>query len=128
MKTVKEIDRQIKALTRRKKMMEALLVQRQIIEKKLANIETGESTRELPRGVLTMALVEVMKGHKKGMPVSEIVEKATEKVENVTPPQIRNILNSSPRFERVEYGVYKVNGELEGALFDRIREEKLVEA
>lgn len=125
MKTVKEIDRQIKALTRRKKLMEALLVQRQIIEKKLANIETGESTRELPRGVLTMALVEVMKGHKKGLPVAEIVEKV--QVE-ATPAQIRNILNSSPRFERVEYGVYKAQGELEGALFDRIREEKLVNA
>lgn len=85
--------------------------------------------RVLPRGVLTLALVEVLKGTK-GATVNEVVEKLQEKDEFKTIPEltnmVRNSLNSNrAHFKAVKRGVYKAHGKLGGALFSRLREESL---
>lgn len=135
----KTINREIKILERRKKMLEALMAKQNRIENQIKALRGGakpfvptvvktkvvtmKKERDLPRGVLTMALVETM--GRKAMSVKEVIEEMEKKDLPVEPAQIRNLLASSPRFHKVEgkRGYYKAEG-LSGALFDRLQNEK----
>lgn len=134
---IKTIEREIKMLERRKKLLQALAEKRERIENQIRSLRGGTKVkinavatakaikreRELPRGVLTMALVETM--GKKSMSVKEIIEEMEKKELPAEPAQIRNLLAASPRFHKVEgkRGYYKAEG-LSGALFDRLQSEK----
>lgn len=88
--------------------------------------------RVLPRGVLTLAIAKALRGTK-GISATEVVEKLQEHKEFKKIPdlaaRVRNSLNSNrAHFTAVARGVYKVHGKLEGALFERLREEELAVA
>ena len=86
--------------------------------------------RDLPRGVLTLAICEVIKankGHRKGLHFSEIAEKVKQNPQLMNVPNIenrvRNVLNTNKqRFNRVGKSTFRINEAPSGALFERLQE------
>ncbi len=105
----------------------------QTVEKRrkmLSSVKGGVITRghivkfrELPRGILTMAVASVIGD--KAIPVPEIIEQVKPKFRKVTnfEHKIRCLLSASPRFKAVSRGIYKNSGPLKGHLFDRLNRE-----
>lgn len=126
MKTTKDRLQTLK--TRREKMLLQFDTQRKALREKARNerqikVTTTHKFHELPRGVLTKALVDALGDS--ALPVPLVIEKVAPKFKKVTgiTHKIRCLLSISPRFTRVSRGVYKTSGELTGHLFERLDKE-----
>lgn len=119
--TSKQIDRAIARANRRKAIIRGLMGRRHKMKVtgKTAALST-RSARKFPRGVLTMAVAEVLSEAKRPLPVQEIIEQ----VENKVPgggESVHQLLVSSNRFSSVKRGVYKLTaGRPKGTLFKNL--------
>ncbi len=129
MKTTNTTNKLHLVVTRRK----AMLLKLKDAEQKLRQNKSIKSSqvgvakpRELPRGVLTLAILHEI-GHRQ-LTVPEIVEKLTPKFKKVSGlrHKINCLLSASTRFKRVTRGIYTSNGGIpESHLFKRL-DNKLI--
>ena len=94
-----------------------LRTKRRALEREIRAVVKGKPvtaaaprTRELPRGVLTMAVHSALTGEK-GMKVPDIAAKVAKdpefaKITDLT-SKVRNLLNTSSQFARIDRGVFK---------------------
>lgn len=120
---------------RRRAEAARLLAEAESLAKGEIKLDAKGHNREriLPRGVLTLGMHDVMKSHKKGMTVEEVVEKllGREQFKSLNKEDLvgaaRNSLNSNKKhfISGDVRGTYKVTeSKLEGSLFERLRAEQ----
>lgn len=135
-----QLDRQIAQAQRRKEqIIQAALKDKErakeSLEKEIEQLKSGQALAErpyarvLPRGVLTLAMIDTLRGNKKGLSAQEVAEslRKQEPFKNIPDleSRVRNSLNANRNhFKATSRGQYKAIGPVKGALFARLRSEQ----